>query len=99
MRIAEVQTTEGKFYLVVGIDRTSKFAVTQLVDKADRRTASEFLEPAQSRTLPDHTILTDNIQFADQPRNRNTASSRQTCFDMICEGNDIEQRLTRPNHP
>ena len=46
MHIAEVQTTEGKFYLVVGIDRTSKCAVTQLVDKADQRTASEFLEAA-----------------------------------------------------
>ena len=45
MDIAEVQTAEGKLYLFVGIDRTSKFAVTQLVDKADRRTAWEFLEP------------------------------------------------------
>jgi len=34
--IAEVQTAEGKLYLFVGIDRTSKFAVTRLVDKADR---------------------------------------------------------------
>ncbi len=42
--IAEVQTGEGKLFLFVAIDRTSKFAVTQLVDKADRRTAWEFLE-------------------------------------------------------
>jgi hypothetical protein len=28
--IAELQTVEGKLYLFVGIDRTSKFAVTQL---------------------------------------------------------------------
>ena len=40
--IAEVKTTEGKLYLFVGIDRTSKFAVTQLVDKADRRTARDW---------------------------------------------------------
>lgn len=47
-----------------------------------------------------HTILTDNgIQFADQPRNRNTAYSRQMRFDMICEVNGIEHRLTKPNHP
>ena len=39
------------------------------------------------------------IQFADQPRNRNTAWSRQMLFDMICEANDIEHRLTKPNHP
>lgn len=33
--IAEVQTAEGKLFLFVGIDRTSKFAMTQLVEKAD----------------------------------------------------------------
>ena len=37
--MAEVQTAEGKLYMFVAIDRTSKFAVTQLVNKADRRTA------------------------------------------------------------
>ena len=37
--IAEVQTAEGRLYLFVTIDRTSKFAVTQLVGKADRKTA------------------------------------------------------------
>ncbi len=76
--IAEVQTAEGKLHLFVGIDRTSKFAVTQLVDKADRRTAWEFLEHLL-KAVPYriHTILTDNgIQFAEQPRNRNTAWSR-----------------------
>ena len=39
MDIAEALTAEGKLYLFVAIDRTSKFAVTQLVEKADRRTA------------------------------------------------------------
>ena len=37
--IAELRTAEGKLYLFVAIDRTSKFAVTQLVEKADRKTA------------------------------------------------------------
>ncbi|MEP1425814.1 MAG: IS481 family transposase [Tateyamaria sp.] len=99
--IAEVQTAEGKLYLFVGIDRTCKFAVTQIVEKADRKTAWEFLEHLL-KTVPYriHTILTDNgTQFADQPRNRNTASSRQMRFDMICEANGIEHRLTKPNHP
>ncbi|MCI1374915.1 MAG: IS481 family transposase [Acetobacter sp.] len=99
--IAEVQTAEGKLYLFVGIDRTSKFAVTQLVDKANRRTAWEFLEYLL-RIVPYrvHTILTDNgIQFAEQPRNRGTAWSRSMRFDMICEANGIEHRLTKPNHP
>lgn len=47
-----------------------------------------------------HTILTDNgIQFAELPRNLNTAYSRPMRFDMICDANGIEHRLTKPNHP
>ena len=41
--IAELRTNEGKLYLFVAIDRTSKFAVALLVDKANRKTAWEFL--------------------------------------------------------
>lgn len=99
--IAEVRTAEGKLFLFVAIDRTSKFAVAQLVEKADRKTAWEFLERLlEAVPYRIHTILTDNgIQFAEQPRNRNTAYSRQMRFDMICEANGIEHRLTKPNHP
>ena len=99
--IAEVQTAEGKLYLSVRIDRTSKFSVTQLVDKADRKTAWEFLEHLL-KAVPYriHTILTDNgIQFADQPRNRNQIYSRPMRFDMICDPHGIEHRMTEPNHP
>ncbi len=73
MDIAEVRTAEDKLYLFVGIDRTSKFAVTQLIDKADRRTAWELLEHLL-KAVPYriHTILTDN-GIAGQPRNRNIA--------------------------
>ena len=65
--IAEVQAAEGKLYLFVGIDRTSKFAFTQLVKKADRKTAWEFLEHLlKAGPYHIHTILTDNgIQFAE----------------------------------
>ncbi|WP_264779008.1 IS481 family transposase, partial [Gluconobacter sphaericus] len=99
--IAEVQTAEGKLYLFVAIDRTSKFAVTQLVEKADRNTAWEFLEYLLS-VIPYriHTILTDNgIQFAKQRRSRNTALSRPTRFEVICKAHGIKHRLTKPNHP
>ena len=37
------------------------------------------------------------IQFAEQPRNRNTKYSRQMRFDMICEFYGIEHLLTRSN--
>jgi hypothetical protein len=78
--IAEVRTEEGKLYLFVAIDRTSKFAFVELHEKADRPTAARFLEgliAAVPHRL--HTVLTDNgIQFADLPRNRDgwTALSR-----------------------
>ncbi len=99
--IAELRTNEGKLYLFVAIDRTSKFAVAQFVDKANRKTAWEFLEAVlEAVPYKIHTILTDNgIQFCEQPRNRNTAYSMPMRFDMICEANGIEHRLTKPNHP
>lgn len=104
--IAEVQTAEGKLYLFVGIDRTSPFAVTQLVEKADKRqpgkscNACSTHSPACGSSYRVHTILTDSgIQFAEQPRNRNMIHSKPMRFDMICEANSIEHRLTKPNHP
>jgi transposase InsO family protein len=101
--IAEVRTEEGKLYLYVGIDRTSKFAFAQLHEKADRTTAAAFLN-ALIEAVPYklHTIPTDNgIQFADLSRNRDgaTASYRVHRFDQICREHGIEHRLTKPNHP
>ena len=83
--IAELRTNEGKLYLFVAIDRTRKFAVALLVDKANRKTAWEFLETVlEAVPYKVHTILTDNgIQCCEQPRNRNTPYSRPMRFDMI----------------
>jgi transposase-like protein len=70
--LAEVRTAEGKLYLFVAVDRTSKFTFVELVEHADMRAAAAFLE-ALVAAVPYriHTILTDNgIQFADLPRNR-----------------------------
>jgi IS30 family transposase len=99
--IAAVQTAEGKLCLCVAIDRTAKFAGARLVAKADRRSAWEFLDYLLD-VVPYgiHTILTDTgIQFADQPRNRDTITSRPMRFDRICQANVIEHRLIKPNHP
>jgi transposase InsO family protein len=101
--IAEVHTAAGKLYLFVAIDRTSKFTFAELHEKADRSSAARFLE-ALIAALPYrlHTVLTDNgIQFTDLPRNRDgwTARYRVHRFDQICRANDIEHRLTKPNHP
>ena len=69
-RHREIQTAEGKLYLFVAIDRTSKFAFVQLVEKANRVTASAFLT-ALVAAVPYkiHIVLTDNgIQFRLPPR-------------------------------
>ncbi len=101
--IAEVRSGEGKLYMFVAIDRTSKFAIVRLYEQADRPTAVIFLETVlEAVPYKINIILTDNgIQFADQPRNRNgwTARLRVHRFDMICNANEIEHRLTKPNHP
>jgi transposase InsO family protein len=101
--IAEVRTEEGKLYLFVAIDRTSKFAYAELHGKAKRQTASDFLK-ALIKAVPYkiHTVLTDNgIQFAELPKNRTgpTALWRGHMFDRVCDENGIEHRLTKPNHP
>ncbi len=101
--IAEVQTAEGKLYLFVAIDRTSKFAFAQLHQKANTLIAVEFLHNLiKAVPYKIHTILTDNgIQFADIPKNRTgpTAQWRGHPFDRACAGHGIEHRLTKPNHP
>ena len=101
--LAEVHTAEGKLHLYVAIDRTSKFAFTQLVDKANRRTATTFLE-ALIAAVPYkiHIVLTDNgIQFTLPPRYRHgpTASFSTHMFGMRCAENGIEHRLTKVRHP
>jgi hypothetical protein len=101
--IAEVQTAEGKLYLLVAIDRTSKFAYVELHRKAGKMAAAQFLRNLIA-LLPYsiHTVLTDNgIQFADIPKNRNgpTARFRGHPFDRTCWRHGIEHRLTKPKHP
>jgi len=47
--IAEVQTAEGRLYLLVAIDRTSKFAFVELHKKATRRCAAARLQCERHR--------------------------------------------------
>ena len=101
--LAEVQTAEGKLYLYVAIDRTSKFAFVQLVKKTGRTSASAFLE-ALIAAVPYkiHTVLTDNgIQFTFPPRYADGPTARYVThmFNMRCRQNGIEHRLTKIKHP
>ena len=85
----------------MAINRASKFAVAQLVAKANRKTAWELLEHLRE-VVPYklYTILTDTvIPFAQKPLNQDSVILRKMRFDLICEANGIEHRLTEPNHP
>jgi transposase InsO family protein len=96
--IAEVRTEQGKIYLFVAIDRTSKFAFAELYDKAGKMNAAKFLHHLiEAVPYAIHTILTDNgIQFTDRKTDR---PSFEHIFDRVCRENGIEHRLTKVNHP
>src|SRR5580700_64161 len=71
--IAEVHTEQGRLYLLVAIDRTSKFAYVELHEKATTRVAADFLK-ALIKAVPYkvHTVLTDHGIHFTTP---NTASA------------------------
>jgi len=110
--IAEVRTEQGKLYLLVAIDRTSKFAFVQLHEKATRRIAGDFLR-ALAATVPYKVriVLTDNgTHFTDPTGDGWTPEDikamradgmlfRCHSFEMACADLDIEHRLTKPRHP
>ena len=95
------ETVEGKLYLYVAIDRTSKFAFVQLVKKTGRTSASAFLE-ALIAAVPYkiQTVLTDNgIQFTFPPRyvDGPTARYMTHMFAMRCRENGILGPMVRSN--
>jgi len=96
--IAEVRTEEGKLYLFVAIDRTSKFAYAELLPRAGKMAAAQFLRnlvAAVPYTI--HTVLTDNgIQFTNRQGDR---LAFMHIFDRVCREHGIEHRLTKIAHP
>ncbi len=96
--IAEVQTAEGKLYLLVAIDRTSKFACVRLVQKAGKMAAAQFLRDLIA-AVPYrlHKVLTDNgIQFANRSCD---TTAFEHIFGRVCREHGIEHRLTKVKHP
>lgn len=110
--IAEVRTSEGKLHMFVAIDRTSKFAFVELHEKATRRIAGDFLRRL-IKAIPYkvHIVLTDNGTQFTTPGNKASAAPlikaalekgdvvRAHGFELACAQNDIDHRLTKPNHP
>jgi transposase InsO family protein len=110
--IAEVRTEEGKLYLFVAIDRTSKFALVELHEKATRRVAADFLRHlAAALPYKVHTVLTDNgTHFTDPTGDGWTPDDIKAmraqklpvwchAFEAACADLDVEHRLTKPRHP
>ena len=101
--IAEVRTEEGKLYLFVAIDRTSKFAYAELLDTSERSIATAFLNNLVTTvSYKIHIVLTDNrSQFCHPPRYRNgpTAHYGRHMFGGSCDRHGIEHRMTKPKHP
>jgi transposase InsO family protein len=110
--IAEVRTEQGKLYLFVAIDRTSKFAFVELHEKATRRVAGDFLRHLVAAVpYKINTVLTDNgTHFTDPAGNGWTPEDikalraekvpfRCHSFEAACADLDIEHRLTKPRHP
>src|SRR3954466_7757665 len=66
--IAQVRTEQGRLYLLVAIDRTSKFAFVELHERVTRRVAANFLR-ALIAAVPYrvHTVLTDNGTHFTEP--------------------------------
>ena len=110
--IAEVRTEQGRLYLLVAIDRTSKLAFAEMHEKATTRVAADFLR-ALLKAVPYkvHTVLTDNGTHFTTPGNACSAAAeiktamqqgkafRARAFELACAQNDINHRLTRPCHP
>lgn len=96
--LAEVRTAEGKLYLFVAIDRTSKFAFARLASKAGKLAAAQFLRDLIS-VVPYQIsiVLTDNgIQFTNRKRD---TSAFEHAFERVCREYQIEHRLTKVKHP
>jgi transposase-like protein len=110
--IAEVRTEQGKLYMFVGIDRTSKFAFVELHEKAKTSTARDFLHRLIAAVpYKVHTVLTDNgIHFTTPGAGgsavplikeaiANGELFRAHAFELACARNDIDHRTTKPRHP
>ena len=110
--LAEVRTAQGKLYLIVAIDRTSKFAFVELHEKVARRTAGDFLRRLIAAVpYKVHTVLTDNGTHFTTPGDTSSAApdikaaleaGEPVCahaFEYACAQNDIDHRLTKPKHP
>jgi transposase-like protein len=107
--IAEVRTEQGRLYMFVAIDRTSKFAFVELHETAKTATARDFLHRLIAAVpYKIHTVLTDNGSHFTTPGAGGSAVPlireaiangelfRAHAFELACARNDIDHRTTKP---
>jgi transposase InsO family protein len=107
-----VRTEEGKLYMLVAIDRVSKFAFAELREKATRRIAAKFLRRLiDAAPYKIHTVLTDNGTHFTTPGAKGSGALdvkvaiergemfRAHAFELTCARKGFDHRLTKPNHP
>ena len=110
--LAEVRTEQGKLYMFVAIDRTSKFAFVELHENSKTATSRDFLlRLIEAVPYKIHTVLTDNgIQFTTPggggsavPLIKEAMANGEGfwahAFEYACARNDIDHRTTKPRHP
>lgn len=110
--LAEVRTEQGKLYMFVAIDRTSKFAFVELHENGKTATSRDFLHRLIAAVpYKIHTVLTDNgIQFTTPgaggsavPLIKEAMANGERiwahAFEYACARNNIDHRTTKPRHP
>jgi len=95
---AEVRTEEGKLYLFVAIDRTSKLAFAEVHPEATAVRAADFWQRVVAAVPYTITkVLTDNgVQFTQLPHRQR---AERHLFDAVCAAHGIEHRCTQVAHP
>jgi len=99
--ICQVATAEGKVYLYVAIDRTSKYVYAEMHDNQTMHNAQVFLSNLVTNVpYKIHTILTDNgSQFTYKLLLPELRPTKEHIFDIACASYGIEHRLTKFRHP
>jgi len=99
--ICQVSTAEGKVYIYVAIDRTSKYVYCEIHDNQTMLNAKEFLYKLASNVpYKIQKVLTDNgAQFTYKLLLPSLRPAKDHLFDLACKALHIEHRLTKFRHP
>ena len=99
--ISEVRVGKEKIYMFVAIDRCTKYVYAELHASMTQEIACTFLKNfITDYPCKINKILTDNgSQFTYQLLAEHLRPKKMHPFDVICQENNIEHRLTQFRHP